>query len=327
VGDLVQEVNGRLGLNQDEKRLADHALRWAEMHLRVQDPAMFDGLAATADLSWEVFGQYVALRAAKMLWDPVPAGPWLRRCPRWLRPLAAAFCRRWLRGERPRTSAPVILQDFAAFTTSVFSRPLDLVGGDSCTAGCDGDTLWVLLADVCGKSWPAYVLSRGLPPLWESCLCARPVDPGGVLAILDGHLLECLPEGLFVEATVARFCADPQGEVSAAAGGKSLVLRRGKGQGAVDWRVLGGHYLGLGLGGSYDQEVWPLLVGDEVLLSSDGLLDQPSGEQKLEAVLKPPVLPIDYSGNLHEAVVRLVEEALGKHSQHDDITVLSVRRR
>jgi hypothetical protein len=321
IHDLVQEIDDQLCLRQNVNRLAEYTLRWAAMHLRVQEPAKFDGL------SWEVFHHYVQWKASQMLWGSVPAGRWLRRCPRWLRPVAAVVWRRRLRRTGLRGAGPVALPDSAVFAAAVFNRPLDLVGGDWYAATCDGDTLWVLLADVCGKSWPAYVLSQGLPFLWDCCLVTQPADPAGMLAQLDGHLQACLPDGLFVEATVARFAARPEAQALVAAAGRSVVLRRDAGQGTVGRHDLGGPFLGLGLAEPHDQTAWSLQVGDEVLLASDGLLDQPAGPQRLEAVLKTLALPHHDASTLHEAVVRLLQETLRDHPQHDDITVVTVRRR
>jgi serine phosphatase RsbU (regulator of sigma subunit) len=64
-----------------------------------------------------------------------------------------------------------------------------------------------------------------------------------------------------------------------------------------------------------------------MLLSTDGLLDQPAGLERLEVHLKSLALPRDYDVTLHEAVVQLVTKALGKHPQFDDITLVTVRRR
>jgi hypothetical protein len=327
IRDLVQEIDDRLGLNQDIDRLTAYALHWAEMYLRTQEPARFDRLAPSPDQSWEVFGELVRWKVSQMLWEPIPAGRWLRWCPGWLRRVVAIVWRRRMRRTRTRVSVPAALPDSAVFAASVFSQPHDLVGGDWCTTTRDGDTLWVLLADVCGKSWPAYILSRGLQPLWNVCLSGQPVDPVAMLTQLDGHLERCLPEALFVEVTVARCSARPQEQIEVAAGGKSLVLRRDALRGTVDWQVLGGPYLGLGLGGPFDRVAWPVQAGDEVLLASDGLLDQPAGSGRLEAALKPPVLSPDGSATLHETVVRLLREALREHPQFDDVTAVTVRRR
>jgi hypothetical protein len=158
---LVREISDRLCLNQDVNLLAEYTLRWAEMHLRIQDSAKFDGLAGSEELSWEVFSRYVGLKAGQMLWDPIPPGHWLRFCPRWLRFLAMPMWRRVVRRACSRKLESISLPNSTLFIVSVFSRPLDIVGGDWCTATLEGDALWVLLADVCGKSWPAYVLSQG----------------------------------------------------------------------------------------------------------------------------------------------------------------------
>jgi hypothetical protein len=284
---VVRDIIDRLRLNQNVNLLAEYTLRWAEMHLCIQDPAKFEGLADSDDLSWEVFSQYVGLKAGQMLWNPLPAGHWLRFCLRWLRFLTAPMWRHVVSRAYSRKSGRISLCDSRAFLVSVFSRPLDLVGGDWCTSTSQGDALWVLLADVCGKSWPVYVLSQGLRSLWDFCLSAPPpADPAGMLTILDGHLQRCLPGDLFIEATVARLDAKPPEQVAVAAAGRSLVLRRDASQRAANWHQLGGLFLGLGQGEPYDQSVWTLRVGDEMLLSSDGLLDQPAGLERLEVHLK-----------------------------------------
>src|SRR5262249_19645768 len=127
---VIREIRDRLCLNQDVNLLAEYTLRWAEMHLCIQDPAKFNGLADSEDLSWEGFSQYVVLKAGQMLWDPLPAGHWMRFCPRWLRLRTAPIWRRVVRRAYSRQSGRILLPDSAGFLVSVFSRPRDLVGGD-----------------------------------------------------------------------------------------------------------------------------------------------------------------------------------------------------
>ena len=130
-------------------------------------------------------------------------------------------------------------------------RPCGEVGGDWLGGDLlDDNTLWILIADVCGKGYPASILARGLPLLWRirsaNNLRRRKCEPVELLNLLGAELNRCLPDGVFVEATAARL--DPLGQVLVGAAGFTRVLSRQCGSPlhcfAAVWRVfLGDRYL------------------------------------------------------------------------------------
>jgi hypothetical protein len=143
----------------------------------------------------------------------------------------------------------------------------------------------------------------------------------------SGELEAVLPDDLFVEAVAGRFT--PSGEATvAAAGGFHPILRRSKAN-VLESLSLSGCFLGLEIG-DRDQSRWELDDGDELMLATDGLFDQPCGaEERLGRLLSSRCQDQLRSEPraLHEAVVAVLGKVLGQHPQHDDITVVTLRRR
>jgi serine phosphatase RsbU (regulator of sigma subunit) len=146
-----------------------------------------------------------------------------------------------------------------------------------------------------------------------------------VLGTLGVELQSVLPDETFVEAVVGRFCSS--GEVFLAAAGSCLPILRRSGICRAEFHALGGCLLGLEIGGR-DQCSWTLDPGDELLLATDGLFDQPCGDQRLQARLPECVGNRLTDGRgLHGAVIEVLGEVLCSIPQHDDITIVTLRRR
>ena len=144
----------------------------------------------------------------------------------------------------------------------------DWYGGRKAADGA----LWVIVADVTGHGYFAYLLASALPHVWEACWKTAPADvrPADLLHAMHDMLEACLPEGVYAECTLVRL--DPNGEaVAVPAGGTRLFVRR---RGAApDLFKLRGAWLGLFPPSAADQKSWTLAEGDELLLGSDGAFD------------------------------------------------------
>jgi hypothetical protein len=298
---LIDAVAGRLGPGvETSERLTARALRWLEMYLRSRDPASYKSLRR------ETFVTSLMLAAYRWL-DPTEAG---------------------VSGQTASYPGDPVCE---VYELRSYTSPLDRVGGDwwDHDAG-PGSLFWVIVCDVTGHGYPAYLLAAGLPHLWRSSPIAQLRDaacePRALLGALGRELESVLPDELFVEAALGRFA--PSGEaVLAAAGGCCPVLRR-SGSDRPEIRSLSGCFLGLEWG-DRDQESCTLGDGDELLLATDGLFDQPcGGSDRLKARLA------EWAGErlaaglgLHDAVIEILSRALKAARQHDDITVVTLCRR
>ncbi len=221
--------------------------------------------------------------------------------------------------------------DFAAYEVRSYAQPLERVGGDWWDHDAEpGRVLWVILGDVTGHGYPAYLLAAGLPYLWRTKAIAERraevQEPHELLGALGRELEAVLPDDVFVEAVLGRF--DTSGEaVLAAAGGCRPILRRSQAD-LPERHSLSGCQLGLELG-DQDQCSRNLDHGDELLLATDGLFDQPCGDQeRLGKRLAELCRRQLASGrDLHAAALEVLAQVLKENAQHDDITVITLRHR
>ena len=137
-----------------------------------------------------------------------------------------------------------------------------------------------------------------------------------------------LPEAVFVEAILA--CFTPAGRAAFSGAGFCRVALRRAGDDWIELHHLGGPYLGLGSGRRDDLD-WAIRVGDEVMMASDGLFEQPDSDSprcQLEASLaRRAAAHLAAGRTLHDAILAVLEEVLRGCRQHDDITVLTIRYR
>jgi hypothetical protein len=296
VARLLAEVVRRHDLPYDPEALTERALHGLETYLRARPPEEYAGMSPRA------------FRAAAL----VHLG----------RVLLTPFGRA---GPGPGPAGPGPLPDGAGYEARTLFLPCERVGehwfgGDWFGGARGGDgSLWVFLADVTGHGYYAYLLAGNLPGLWQACWEDLPADtrqPVDLLRALHDALEECLPEGVFVEACLARF--DPAGQaVVASAGGTRLLLRDGA-RGEVALHVVRGPWLGLAPAGESEQQTWALGPEDELLLASDGFFDQltPRGAAALG----------DGAGSLFEGAHAALQRALRERPQRDDISAVVLRR-
>ncbi len=294
---LMEELRGRHRLRPTGAMLTRHALHAAETYLRTRPAQTF------ASMTWTAFRGAVLLHVAKLA-----AQPYGRRS--------------------GSATAPAPLPRSPGYDSETLFQPHEQVGdywfGGDWFGGfetADG-SLWVLVADITGHGYYAYLLASTLPGVWRTCWESAPAAPAELLASMHDLLADCLPEGVYVECTLARL--HPEGEVVVVpAGGSRLLLRRGPHEKPI-LVTLRGAWLGLVRPSRGEQRTWTLATGGELLLATDGLFDQLHEPGSSE---QPEWLGHLGGGCLFERVRELLRQALERAPQKDDITVVLLRRR
>jgi hypothetical protein len=283
----------------DPARLADHTLRSVEMWLVSQ------GATAFSQNSWRSFDARVLLYGWRILTTVEPCTVTL---------------------PEPSGDAPV-----GPFSVRSFTQPLQAVGGDwwTCEPKNDG-TLLAFVSDVTGHGRSAYLLATGLPHLFKMCSerCSTSHwKPSAILAEMDRELEGVLPEGVFVEATMAQFIVQSKGVARLCAAGYAAALLRSN---SVRLLPLGGMYLGLTSGIARTESELDFDSGDELLMATDGLWDQScadtTGEPRLREYLPEVLKDLSQTDSMHDAVIECLKQAIQKSGkQQDDVCVVTVR--
>jgi serine phosphatase RsbU (regulator of sigma subunit) len=250
------------------------------------------------------------------------------------------FIRDVWRGLRPRRSVCAIdpssdrgtARDYSARCCpyEVWTKvlPCEPVGGDwlRVDAG-SGEDIWVIVADVTGHGYPAHIVAAGLPYLWQLSHIAerrlRGCPPRELLDALGRELEPVLPDGVFVEATLGRFA--PDGSATLAGAGVCRVVLRRSGRDRLTLHDLGGALLGFQYGGR-DQQDLTLRAGDQLALASDGLFEQPDGDdcQLRERLADRAGARLLAGRTLHDAILDVLKETIASCPQRDDVTVITV---
>jgi hypothetical protein len=300
LGDLLARVIARHGLSYPRDALTAQALCATEAYLRTRRADDFAGMSIRA------FRGTLMVSAAKLAWAPFG-----------------------LHGREGR-SAPT-LPPSSAYEGQALYLPLEKVGsyyfGGDWLGGAvaEDGSLWVFLADVTGHGYFAYLLASRLPDLWRASWDeARGAGPAKLLAVLHYLLEDCLPEGVYVEASLAHLGPDGQATVLPAGACRILVRRRGLTD--IAYHALSGSWLGLCRPSAADQRSWSLGVGDELLLATDGLFDQLRWRGRGPADPATLLAPLHGQAPLLEAVQRALHTALRDRLQVDDITAVALRR-
>jgi hypothetical protein len=275
-----------------------HALHLAETWLRTRTPDLF------GHTSWHAFRATVLLQVAKFA--SAPFG-----------------------GEAGTVTGPSPLPESPGYLSRTFFRPSDQVGkywfGGDWFAGLHAEdgALWVIVADITGHGYYAYLLASSLPSVWEACwqsLEATLPEPADLLEAMHRLLADCLPEGVFAECTLARLAPDGAVTVAPAGGTRFLLRRGGKGEPAL--YKLRGTWLGLFPPSHQDQGQWFLDQGDELLLGTDGLFDHLTDEDGGFHLGPPEPEAI----SLLDAIEGKLQEVLQRSPQKDDITMVMLCR-
>jgi serine phosphatase RsbU (regulator of sigma subunit) len=295
---LMEDLRGRYRLSRKGESLTHHALHAVETYLRTRSLEPF------ASMSWPAFRAAVLMHLAKLASQPY--------------------------GQRSGSAmSPGTLPASPCYHSEAYFLPHERVGdywfGGDWFGGweaADG-SLWVLLADITGHGYYAYLLASTLPGVWRACWESAPASPADLLAAMHDLLEDCLPEGIYVECTLVRL--HPEGEVIAApAGGSRLLLRRGDHDAPVLLKLRGA-WLGLARPSAGDQHIWTLEDGDELLLATDGMFDQLHDHCAGDVVAS--LEQGTRASGLFERVRALLGQALEQTPQKDDITMVLLRRR
>jgi hypothetical protein len=303
VARLIDGLIAKHQLKHGRDRLVLHALHATETYLRTRPVGEF----AAVNLS--AFRAAVLLQVAKMLYHPFG-------------------------GQAGNAVHPTPLPDTPVYASRAISLPYERIGpfwygGDWFAGRETGDgSLWVIVADITGHGYYAYLLASALPSVWHLCWKRRPAgaEPADLLADMHDILEDCLPDGIFVECTLAR--CTPEGDATVApAGGSRLLLRRG-GSGRVELLKLRGSWLGLHRPAATDQCRWRLDAGDEMMLGSDGVFDQLADQSGGNlAVAVDEMSRADGARPLLDLVNDCLRRSLRQSQQKDDITMVLLRRR
>lgn len=211
----------------------------------------------------------------------------------------------------------------SAFQFLMHDQPKYQVGGDLARVdeAADGSVL-VLLADVSGKSVGAYITAATVEAAWDRCReTGRTESPLMTLRWLEAELVDCLPDGIFVETVIARvkIC----GDVELAAAGYIQFLTGSIPR--VEDITLGGAYLGAGMTDQFSERTQSLEPNHELVLATDGVFEQPDGKTLLRDTLCGHVINSGQN-SIHNAVLEVVGMALKQNPQRDDLTIISLRR-
>ncbi len=283
----------------DPKDLLDRTLRYLKVYLRSLTP---ETLASYSPLALKALGIYKALQVLNP--KPESAVP--------------------LPGQKFRFDPT--LPEVTGYQARYHYRPKYQVGGDLiCVHVATNHNVWILLADVMGKSVAAHLTAASLEALWEIGQKGEMNEPLDVLCWLKREFTEYLPKkSVHVELVVLR--ANESGEIRAAAGGDIQYLVGNMTHRPVKVVRFGGMFLGRDYPEMFtvQDEVVPL--DHEIVFATDGVFDQCNAQGHLRATLQRQVENSLNVTSLHDAVVDVVLDALRDHPQDDDIAVISLRR-
>jgi serine phosphatase RsbU (regulator of sigma subunit) len=298
---LMNEIIARQGLESSRERILTHALHSAETFLRTRPVQDF------ASMNWSALRAAVLLHVAKQASQPFGAQ---------------------LGGHL----GPTPLPESPLYHSKAVSLPYERVGnywyGGDWFAGrhAPDGSLWVIVADITGHGYYAYLLASTLPSVWQACWkgCRlEDLQPADLLAAMHELLQDCLPDSVYVECTLVRLTPDGEATI-APAGGSRVLLRRG-GAARADLLKLRGTWLGLKAPSTRDQQTWQLDAGDELLLGTDGMFDQFAGHDGGEVTEILSDMP--RTGTLLDELQLRLRERLRHVPQKDDITMVLLRRR
>lgn len=298
---LMDEIIARQHLQTSRERILTHALHSVETFLRTRPVQDFAGM------NWNAFRAVVLLHAAKQASQPFG-------------------------GQVGNHLGPTPLPESPSYFSTTVSLPYERVGdywyGGDWFAGrhaADG-SLWVIVADITGHGYYAYLLASSLPNVWQACWrnqAHEDLQPADLLAAMHELLRDCLPDGVYVECTLVRLSPDGEATIAPAGGTRALLRRAAAAQ--PDLLKLRGTWLGLKAPSTNDQQTWRLDAGDELLLGTDGVFDQFADHEGVEVT--DLLSDVPQTDTLLDELQRHLQEALRRMPQKDDITMVLLRRR
>jgi len=308
---LLHELQQRHQLDHNLDRMVRHALHAAETYLRTRPLQQFDRLSLPA------------LRSALLLHVGKQA----------LQPFGGVRTTALNGGHGP-IHTPEPLPEHDVYHCKTYFLPYEKIGslwfGGDWYGGhhADDGALWVIVADITGHGYYAYLLANTLPSVWQACWRdprRSRQQPTQVLLALHELLAPSLPDGVYVECTLLRLEANGQVTV-APAGGTRLLLRR-CGDNVLTLVRLRGFWLGMEPPRSEDQMTYTLAEGDELLIGTDGFFDQLVDYHGMSNDLAVSIAAHLPEGTLLEATATALQTALRSRPQRDDITMVTVHRK
>lgn len=225
-----------------------------------------------------------------------------------------------------QTLLPKDLPSPRGWSIDAYYRPARAVGGDfyDFFPMADG-RLAIIVGDVTDKGVPAALVMATTRSTLRSA-AQRMSDPGKILADANEVLHAEIPPAMFITCIVA-ILEPATGALSFANAGHNLPYVRTD-TGVVELRATG-MPLGLMPGMTYDVSTARLAPGEEMLLTSDGIVEShgPDGSMFGFERLMKLVGAVDHGGRLMHAVLEELSRFCGPdHEQEDDVTMVSVRR-
>lgn len=227
---------------------------------------------------------------------------------------------------------PASAPQVSGFEVSASCQPASEVGGDLYDFCYFNGHLGAVVADVSGKGVPAALYMTLTKGLLHSV--SRHVDsPGDIVRELNEHLHACAGRNVFVTLVMASMRPD-DGSVQCVRAGHNPILwyQAAESKG----RYLHSSGIGLGLAGdrlfrrSLAVESIHMAPHDLLVLYSDGITEAMNargdeyGEDRLHAVIE------SHAGagahDVREAILQDVRAFVGRTPQHDDMTLIVVRR-
>jgi sigma-B regulation protein RsbU (phosphoserine phosphatase) len=227
---------------------------------------------------------------------------------------------------------PAALPLVAGYELAAFNRPASHVGGDyydALATGPAGSPAQCLLcvADVSGKGLPASLLMSTIQATLRA-LQARTAALTDLVAETSELLFATTPGNKYATAILVRL--DPAGGLATyvnAGHARCLLVRADGSARALD---PGGPPIGLLPGVGWEERTVRVAPGDSLVLFSDGVTEawndaeEEFGEDRLLFVLTQPTG--DNAAGMVGRIVEAIDRFAGPAPQHDDITLLVVRR-
>jgi serine phosphatase RsbU (regulator of sigma subunit) len=182
----------------------------------------------------------------------------------------------------------------------------------------------VCIGDVTGEGISAAVFMAAAQSHLHGTL-RRTDDPADAVNAVNRYLADRSPEDRFVSLWVGVFDGDSRTVRFVDAGHGHCIYRTG--DGAPDTLVSeGGIPAGIDASYAYENEERPMLTGDRLVLYSDGLIEQRSGEGEMFGrgrVVETLTPSTNAKDDVDQLIAALTSHA-GSDNFHDDTTIASI---
>jgi serine phosphatase RsbU (regulator of sigma subunit) len=231
-----------------------------------------------------------------------------------------------LAGQIQRSLLPRVIPRLPGWEISVSYKPARAVGGDFYDFLPLPDGRWaIVIGDVTDKGMPAALFMAATRSIIRA-VGLRETSPSAVLSEVNDVLCLDIPANMFV--TCLYSILDPRsGRLHYANAGHVPLYHRGAGH--VAELATGDFPLGVLRSNHYEEYDVVLAHGDEILFSSDGLVEAHNLTQEIYGFprLLRQLASNSDSGRLIEALLRDLGNFSGPEAEsEDDLTLVTVRR-